>query len=429
MKMENTNQEKTKRELYFDHAATTYVDPRVKEAMDPYFSIEYGNPGSFNTVGMRIKEILKQCRESVAGLINARPREVVFTGSGTESINLAIQGVARALRGKGKHIITSEAEHHAVLHTCEYLEQEEGFSVTYLKPDQFGMISAEQVRGALREDTILLSIMYANNEVGTINPIAEIAALCKEAKVLMHTDACQAGGILDVDVKKLGVNLMTLNGSKIYGPKGTGMLFVKLGTKIKPLLLGGGQEFGLRSGTENVPGIVGFAKALELAQAERESEAARLTELRDYFVDAILKKVPDAVLNGHPSARLPNNANISFLNIEGEALLLYLNEQGVCASSGSACTSKTLDPSHVLISMGTPYELAHGSLRFTFGKRTTRSDVDKVLEILPGIVQILRAISPFNQRIEEFVQEGSGQKKSEVAYNASFSTSEGVQKQ
>tara|TARA_Y100000310_G_C20630654_1_gene788450 strand:- start:311 stop:1534 length:1224 start_codon:yes stop_codon:yes gene_type:complete len=392
------------KEIYLDHAATTYVDARVKDAMMPFFSEEYGNPGSFNSVGIRIKEALSNCRNTVAGLINCRPREVIFTGSGTESINMAIQGIVRAQKSKGKHIITSETEHHAVLETCEYLEKE-GFEVTYLKPDQQGMITAEQVKEVIREDTILISIIYANNEVGTINPIKEIAQVAKEAKVVFHTDACQAGGVLDIDVKNLGVNLMTLNGSKIYGPKGTGILFVKMGTSIKPLIFGGGQEFGLRSGTENIPGIVGFTKALELAQNEREEEFAKLTELRDKLIKGISETIPDTILNGHPTKRLPNNANISFLNIEGEALLLHLNEFGICASSGSACTSQTLDPSHVLISMGTPYELAHGSLRFTLGKKTTEEEINKVIEVLPNIVKILRLISPFNQRMEDFVQQ------------------------
>lgn len=393
-----------KKEIYLDHAATTYLDPKVKEAMLPFFCEEFGNPGSFNSVGRRIRGVLDQCRSLVAGLIGARDKEIVFVGSGTESINLAIQGVYRANKGKGKHIITTETEHHAVLETCEYLEKEEGCEVTYLKPDRYGMVSPEQVREAIREDTILISIIYASNEVGSINPIPEIAKVAKEHKILFHTDACQAGGILDIDVKNLGVNLMTLNGSKIYGPKGTGMLYIKLGTKIKPLIFGGGQELGFRSGTENIAGIVGFTTALDLVQHNRVDETKRLIEMRDYLSENILSIIPNTILNGHPTKRLPNNVNVSFLNVEGEALLLYLNEHGICASSGSACTSKTLDPSHVLISMGVPYEFAHGSLRFTLGKRTTKEDLDKIIEVLPGIVKILRAISPFDQNVEEFEQ-------------------------
>jgi cysteine desulfurase len=415
-------EDKENKEIYLDHAATTYLDPRVLEVMKPYFSKEFGNPSSFNSVGMRAKDVLAQCREKVAKLLNAESKEIIFTGSGTESVNLAIQGVARANRkninekgnkkNTGKeseykskcngHIITSQIEHHAVLDTCKYLEKEEGFDVTYLKPDKFGMISAEQVKEALRKDTVLVTIMYSNNEVGTINPISEIAKVVKSAGAIFHTDACQAGGILDIDVEKLDLDLMTLNGSKLYGPKGTGMLYVRKGTRIKPLMFGGGQEFGLRSGTENLPGIVGFTKALELAQESREKEAARLIKLRDKLVNEIIKIVPDTVLNGHPTERLPNNVNISFLNVEGESLLLHLNEQGICASSGSACTSKDLEPSHVLVAMGLPYELAHGSIRFTLGKRTTEEDVDLVISVLPEIVKTLRIISPFNEHKENF---------------------------
>lgn len=399
-------------EIYLDHAATTYLDPKVFEVMKPYFSEEFGNPSSFNSVGIRAKETLAECREKVAKLLNAKGEEIIFTGSGTESVNLAIQGVARANKKKNTgageckgHIITSQVEHHAVLDTCEYLEKEEGFDVTYLKPDKFGMISAQQVKKALREDTILVTIMYANNEVGTINPISEISKVIKlngSANVIFHTDACQAGGILNIDVEKLGVDLMTLNGSKLYGPKGTGMLYVRNGTKIKPLMFGGGQEFGLRSGTENLPGVVGFTKALELAQENSERESKRLIGLRDKLINVIIKSVPDTVLNGHPTERLPNNVNISFLNVEGESLLLHLDEQGICASSGSACTSKDLEPSHVLVAMGLPYELAHGSIRFTLGKRTIEEDIDKVISILPDIVKTLRIISPFNEHKESF---------------------------
>ena len=423
LEKKNNNEKENNKEIYLDHAATTYLDSRVFDVMKPYFSEEFGNPSSFNSVGMRAKETLSQCRKNVAKLLNAKSKEIIFTGSGTESVNLAIQGVARAnkkiIKGNGVrkkegtagkkiicngHIITSQIEHHAVLDTCEYLEKEEGFDVTYLKPDKFGVVSAKQVKEALREDTILVTIMYANNEVGTINPISEISKVVKftNPNTVFHTDACQAGGILDVNVEKLGVDLMTLNGSKLYGPKGTGMLYIRNGTKIKPLIFGGGQEFGIRSGTENLPGIVGFTKALDLAQENREAEVARLTKLRDKLVNDILDNVSDTVLNGHSTKRLPNNANISFLNVEGESLLLHLNEQGICASSGSACTSKDLEPSHVLVAMGLPYELAHGSIRFTLGKRTIEEEIDKVISVLPEIVKTLRIISPFNERKENF---------------------------
>jgi cysteine desulfurase len=388
-------------ETYLDHAAATYVDERVKKEMDKYCLKEYGNPGSFNTVGLRAKEAVDKAREKVAGIIGAEPKEIIFTGSGTESINLAIKGVARALKksGKGKHIITSTIEHHAVLDTCKYLEEEEGFEVTYVGVDRQGLVNPNDVESAIKEDTILISIMYANNEIGTIEPIEEIGAIARKRNVIFHTDACQAG-MLDLDVRKLNADLMTLNGSKIYGPKGTGMLYVKKGTPIKPIIHGGGQEFGLRSGTENVPGIVGFAKALEIAQHERKREAKRLTKLRDALIKGLMK-IPKVMLNGHPTKRLPNNVNVSILDIEGESLLLNLNEHGICASSGSACTSKSLKPSHVILALGVPAEIAHGSLRFTLGKRTTRRDIDKVVKVLPRIVERLRELSPVTIELEE----------------------------
>lgn len=390
-----------KREIYLDHAATTYADPRVVEAMKPYWTDAFGNPGSFNSAGLRVLRALNNARTTTARILNCAPEEVIFTGSGTESINLAIQGVFRANRTKGKHIITSAVEHHAVLETCEYLQKHEGAQVTMLPVDRYGRVSPEKLEQAIRPDTILITIMYANNEIGTINNIPELAKVAKKHKVLFHTDACQAAGMLDIDVKKLGVDLLTINGSKIYGPKGTGALFVRRGTPIHPIIHGGGQEFRLRSGTENMPAIIGFAKALELAQQEREQENARLTKLRDKLIKGILSTIPKTFLNGHPVERLPNNANISFMDIEGEALLLMLNEHGICASTGSACTSKSLDPSHVILALGLPYEASHGSIRFTLGKRTTESDIDKVLEVLPGIVQKLRQLSPVNIKIED----------------------------
>ena len=387
-------------ETYLDHAAATYMDERVKREMDKYCLKEYGNPGSFNTVGLRAKEAVDKAREKVAGIIGAEPKEIIFTGSGTESINLAIKGVARALKksGKGKHIITSTIEHHAVLDTCRYLEEEEGFEVTYVGVDRRGLVDPKDIESAIKEDTILISIMYANNEIGTIEPIKEIGAIAKKHNITFHTDACQAG-MLDLDVRKLNADLMTLNGSKIYGPKGTGMLYVKKGTPIKPIIHGGGQEFGLRSGTENVPGIVGFAKALEIAQHERKREAKRLTILRDALIKGLMK-IPKVILNGHPTRRLPNNVNVSILDIEGESLLLNLNEHGICASSGSACASKSLKPSHVILATGVPAEIAHGSLRFTLGKRTTMKDIDKVVKVLPGIVERLRELSPVAIELE-----------------------------
>jgi len=402
------------KEIYLDHAATTFVDPRVKAAMEKYWTEEFGNPGSFHTAGLRALRVMNAARASVAKIMNCASEEVIFTGSGTESINTAIKGVFRASKAKGKHIITTTTEHHAVLETCEYLQKHEGADVTYLPVDNRGQVHPDQLAKAIRPDTVLVTIMYANNEIGTINRIAELAAVAKQNRVLFHTDACQAGGVLDIDVKKLGVDLMTINGSKLYAPKGIGVLFMRRGVQIHPLIHGGGQEFRMRSGTENVPMIVGFATALELATQERAAENARLVLLRDKLVAGILKSVPKTFLNGHPTERLANNANISFMDIEGEALLLYMNEHGICASTGSACTSKSLDPSHVILALGLPYEASHGSIRFTLGKYTTEEDVNKVIEVLPEIVLTLRKISPVNidmkdvlpqERLQEKVQE------------------------
>lgn len=396
-------------QIYMDHSATTYVDERVKQEMDKYYSDIFGNPGSFNSYGLSAKEILDASREKVAQLINAKDKEIIFTGSGTESINLAIQGIWRANKEKGNHIITSEIEHHAVLDTCEYLTKEEGANVTYLKPDKYGRISAKQVEDAITDKTILVTLMYANNEIGTLNPLKEIAQVTKAKKVYFHTDACQAA-IMSLDTQELGVDLMTLNSSKIYGPKGVGMLYIRRGVKIKPLVFGGGQEFGLRSGTENIPGIVGFTKALEIIQETSAEESARLVKLRDKLIDGLLK-IPKTMLNGHPTERLPNNVNVSFLDIEGEALLCYLDAFGVAASSGSACTSATLDPSHVIVGLGVPYEIAHGSLRLTLGRRTTETDVDHVIEVLPDIVERLRLLSPFELSMDEMNTNNSDDKK------------------
>lgn len=421
------------REVYLDHAATTYLDPRVKEAMEPYWEIEYGNPSSLYRPGRRAKDALDQARSVIAQNLNCKPEEFVFTGGGTEAINLAIFGAARMYAiaasskeqmandvGKKGHLITSVIEHHAVLHSMEALGKE-GFEVTYLPVDEYGLISPEDVKKALRPDTILVSVMYANNEIGTIEPIAEIAKVVrdfrkqmangKEQKVvnplsstistlpLFMTDACQAAGALDMDVQKLGVDLLAFNGSKLYGPKGVGVLYIKKGVRIKPLIYGGGQENNLRSGTENVPGIIGFAKAFEFAQEEREKENARLVGLRDYLTGRLLKEIPKTVLNGHPEKRLPNNINTSVLDIEGEAVVLYLDAKGIYISTGSACTSTTLDPSHVILALGQPYEYAHGSLRFTLGKRTTKEDLDYFMEVFPEIVEKLRRISPVRMEV------------------------------
>ncbi len=405
--------EKNTQEIYVDHAATTYVREEVKTAMNKYHSEEFGNPGSFHTLGLKAKEAVSSARNKVRQLINANnPEEIIFTGSGTESINLTIQGIARANKNQGKHIITSKIEHEAVLETCKYLEKYEGFEITYLNVDKYGRVCPEELKKAIRKDTLLITIMYANNEIGTIQPIKELVKVVKDfsqeqkRNILFHTDACQAGGVLDIDTKNLGVDLMTLNSSKIYGPKGVGMLYVKSGTKIHPLIHGGGQENKLRSGTENVPGIVGFAKALELAQAEKEEENKRLTALRNKLIKKIQENIPKTFLNGHPTERLPNNANLTFLDVEGESMMLYLNEYGICTSTGSACTSYSLDPSHVILALGLPYEAAHGTLRFTLGKRTTEEDINKIITVLPGIVESLRRISPVNLTVEEVLKNG-----------------------
>lgn len=389
--------------VYLDNGATTRVDPRVLKEMMPYFSQSYGNPGSMHSLGLQAKNALDKSRRTVAKILNCSEEEIIFTGSGTESINLAIKGVA--LTSKGKHIITQKTEHHAVLETCESL-QRQGYEITFLDTDKFGLVNLKELEKVIRKDTILVTIMYANNEVGTIQPIKEIAKICKTRGVIFHTDACQATGYLNMNVQSLGVDLMSMNGSKIYGPKGVGVLYKKKGVTIKPLIHGGGQELRLRSGTENIPSIVGFAKALSLAEKEKEKEVRRLATLRDKLIKGILGKIPKTFLNGHPTKRLPNNVNISVLDVEGEAILLYLDKYQICASTGSACTSKTLDPSHVILAMGLPYEAAHGSLRFTLGRFNTEKDIKKVLKILPGVVKKIREISPVRLNMKDFKSRG-----------------------
>jgi len=397
--------------IYLDNAAATPIGRKVKEAMEPFLTDTYGNPGSFNTVGHDALRHMDEARLKVAGILNCAEREVIFTGSGTESINLAIKGVAFAKK-KG-HIITTRIEHHAVLHTCEWLEKQ-GFEITYLPVDRHGLVTPEQVRDAIKENTILVSVMYANNEIGTIMPVAEVAKVCKEKRVLFHTDACQAGCSQDIDVKGLGVDMMTLNGSKIYGPKGIGLLYVHTGVQLEPMMHGGGQESGRRAGTENVAGIVGFATALGICQRQKDKENARLSELRDLLIRGLLERIPKAMLNGHPTKRLPNNVNVSILDIEGEALTLLLDEQGICASTGSACTSGSLEPSHVILATGLPYEFAHGSIRFTLGRDTTMEDIDKVLEVMPAAVKRLRAISPYSLKLEDHIPSGDLQMAKEA---------------
>lgn len=388
--------------IYLDYSATTYVAPEVKREMEKYLDQDFGNPGSMHSMGLKAEKAVADARKRVAGILNADSGEIVFTGSGTESINLAIKGFYRANREKGNHIITSKIEHHAVLDTCEYLEKHEGAEITYLDVDKYGMVDPKDVGKSIKKNTILITVMYANNEIGSIQPIKEIGIIAKKHNVVFHTDACQAGGSLDIDVRKLGVDMLTLNGSKIYGPKGTGILFRKKGIDLHPIIHGGGQESGLRSGTENVAGIVGFAKALEIAQGIREEENERLIQLRDRLIKGITGSIPKSFLNGHPAKRLPNNANITVLDVEGEAVLLHLDKAGICASTGSACTSRTLDPSHVITATGMPFEAAHGSLRFSLGRKTTEKDVDRVIEVLPGIVERLRKISPVKLDVKNF---------------------------
>lgn len=380
--------------IYFDHAATTGVDPKVLEAMLPYFSQTFGNPSSIHSFGRETRKAIEEARQIVAAEIGAAaPNEIYFTGSGSESDNMALRGVAEAYRDKGRHIITSSIEHHAVLDTCKYLEKN-GYKVTYLPVDADGLVHPESVVEALTPETILVSIMHANNEIGTIQPIAEIGKILKERNILFHTDAVQTVGTIPVNVQDLHVDLLSMAAHKFYGPKGTGALYVRRGVKINPLIYGGAQERNRRAGTENVAGIVGLAKALQLANSHLEENRARITELRDYLIDRVLSEIDYVRLNGHRTKRLPGNANFSFDFIEGESLLLNLDLKGIAASSGSACTSGSLEPSHVLLSLGLCHETAHGSLRVSLGKGNTREEVDYFMSVLPEIVAKLRAMSP-----------------------------------
>lgn len=378
--------------VYLDHAATTPMRDEVIETMMPYFKEKFGNASSVYSFGREARKALDEARQATAGIINADFNEIIFTGGGSEANNLAIKGAAWEYRHKGKHLITSSIEHHAVLHPMQQLEKE-GFEVTYLPVDDQGLVSVEEFASALRGDTILVSIMHANNEIGVIQPIAQIGAICKERGILFHTDAVQTAGLLDIDVKKLNVDMLTMSAHKLYGPKGVGALYVRKGVRLVPLIQGGGHENRRRAGTENVPGIVGMAKALELAAAEREVVTPRIQKLRDRLLEGILN-IPHTRLNGSRTERLPNNINVSIEFIEGESLLLNLDLKGIAASSGSACTSGSLDPSHVLLAIGLSHEVAHGSLRLTLGRDNTDADVDYVLETLPPIVERLREMSP-----------------------------------
>lgn len=387
------------KKIYLDHAATTPLKPEVFEEMKPFLNEYYGNPSSIYEFAQVNKEAVEKSREQVAKAIGANEKEIFFTSGGTESDNWAIKGIAEGYKHKGNHIITTSIEHHAVLHTCEYLDKH-GFDVTYLPVDEFGLINLDELREAINESTILISIMFANNEIGTIQQIKEIGKIAKEKDVIFHTDAVQAVGHVPIDVNDMHIDLLSISSHKLYGPKGIGALYVRKGVKLKAFIHGGAQERRRRGGTENVPAIVGFGKAIELAIENMENESIRQAGLRDHLIKEIIDNIPYCKLNGHPIDRLPNNVNFSFEFIEGESLLIMLDMQGFCASSGSACTSGSLDPSHVLLAIGLPHEIAHGSLRITIGESTEREDLDKLVDSLKGIVSRLREMSPL---YEDFV--------------------------
>lgn len=396
--------------IYLDHAATTPVDPDVLAAIVPVLEHTYGNPSSFYKEGHDAHHLLEEARSSIAERIGAAPREIIFTASGSEADNYAIKGVAEAYQNKGKHIITSKVEHHAVLHTCEHLAKL-GYEVTYLDVDHYGMINPEDVKKALREDTILVTIMMANNEIGTINPVKEIASICKSRGVLFHTDAVQALGAIPFDVRDIGCDLASFSAHKLYAPKGIGALYVKRGTRLGRLIDGGAQEMNRRAGTENVAYAVGFAKALELAVDSMRENEKRLATMRDRLIEG-LRAIPHTKLNGHPTLRLPNNVNVSFEFIEGESILILLDAKGYMCSSGSACTSGSLDPSHVLLAIGMPHEVAHGSLRITLGHANEIADIERLIEDLPPIIERLREMSPLysdfkNGRLKNLISETS----------------------
>jgi len=384
--------------IYLDNAATTPVRKEVLDEMLPYFSRKYGNASSLHALGREAREAVEKAREQIAKTINAHSDEIYFTSGGTESDNMAIKGAAFANKDKGSHIITSSIEHDAVLSSCKFLE-ENGFEVTYLPVDRYGFVDCRKVEEAITDETILISIMHANNEIGTIEPIEEIAEIAEDNGIFFHTDAVQTFGKLDIDVEKIGMDMLTASSHKIYGPKGVGALYIRRGAAVQPLLHGGGHEMGRRSGTENVAGIAGFGRAAELAKKEMAQEARREIKLRDRLIDGALR-IKNSYLNGHSEARLPNNANISFKFIEGEGLVLDLDSYGIAASTGSACSSKSLEPSHVLLCIGLKHEEAHGSLRLTLGRDTSEKDIGYVLKVLPKSVARLRKISPYKEKFD-----------------------------
>ena len=383
--------------IYLDHAATTPVDPRVVEAMLPYFHEVFGNPSSVHAIGQDARRTVEDVRGKIASFLAVKTEEIIFTSGGTESDNTAIKGVAHAMEEKGNHIITSSIEHHAVLETCKYLEKH-GFHVTYLKNDKAGLVDPDEVRRAITDKTILISIMHANNEIGTIEPIAEIGKIARQRGIFFHTDAVQTFGHLPIDVNELHVDLLSASAHKLCGPKGAGILYVREGTRMVPFMHGGEQEGGRRASTHNVPGIVGLGKAVELAKETMGEEAEKLTSLRDKMIRGILEGIDDTVLNGHPVKRLPNNINVSLGYIEGEAIIMNLDREGIACATGSACTSSSMEPSHVLAAIGLTHDFAHGSLRLTMGRATSEEDIDYVLEVLPVIADKLRSISPLYKK-------------------------------
>ncbi len=390
--------------IYMDNAATTQVSEKVLEGMIPYFRQHYGNPSSIYKLGQETKKAITEAREKVAKALNADPKEIFFTGSGTEADNWAIRSFALENKDKGKHIITSKIEHHAVLHVCEYLEKKHGFEITYIGVDEKGTVDLEELKNAIKDETILITIMHANNEIGTIQPIKEISEIAKEHKIAFHTDAVQTTGSLNIDVKNLGVDMLSLSAHKFHGPKGVGALYIRKGIKLPAFMIGGGQERGKRGSTENVAGIVGLSIALEEVRSTQEKDKEYLTELRDYLIEEMLKAVPHTRLNGETGdKRLPGNTNFSFEFIEGESMLLLLDSFGICGSSGSACTSGSLDPSHVLLAIGLPHEIAHGSLRLSLSTENTKEEIDFVVEKTAQVVKRLRDMSPL---YEDFLKKG-----------------------
>ncbi len=380
--------------VYLDNNATTPLHPEVLEEMLPFFKEDFGNPSSLHQFGRKIRVKVDEAREKVAKMIGADPLEIVFTGGGSESDNFAIKGVASANKDKGRHIITSEIEHHAVLNTCKYLEKN-GYQVTYIPVDEYGVVNPEDVAGAISEDTILITIHHSNNEIGTIQPIKEIAKIAQERGIIFHTDAVQSLGKVPLNVEDIGVNLLSISAHKLNGPKGVGACYIRKGTKrLHPLINGGNQEMKRRAGTENVAGIIGFSKACELASTFMEEERGRLISLRDKLQNALTEKISHVKLNGHPTKRLPTTLNMSFEYVEGETLMINLDLEGIAVSTGSACSSGSLEPSHVLVAMGIPHEIVHGSLRFSLGRENTEEDIDRILEVLPPVVEKVRAMSP-----------------------------------